>query len=325
MARAKRTKKLTELLSLYRTMLLVRRAEERLRVLFADGEVPGFIHLSLGQEAVAAGVAAALGPDDTLASTHRGHGHALARGMALDGFFLELMGRAGGICGGRGGSMHVADTSLGMLGANGIVGAGLSLAVGSALAHQVRRGQAIAVAFFGDGAMAEGALHESLNLSSLWRLPLLFVCENNGWGEFTPTERQFVAKLANIAAAFGVPAETVDGRDVEAVSEAAKKLRREILKSGGPRILECTVHRFGGHFEGDPQKYRDPAQLAELERHDPLVHAADKLRGLGAGENELQALAAEVEAEIEAAVTQARATPAAEIDDIAALVYRAAL
>jgi len=323
MARTTRRKKDDERLALYRSMLLIRRAEERLRVLFADGEVPGFIHLSIGQEAVAAGVASALGPDDTLASTHRGHGHALARGMALEGFFLELMGRQGGICGGRGGSMHVADTSIGMLGANGIVGAGLAIAVGSALAHQVKGRDAIAVAFFGDGAMAEGALHESLNLAALWKLPLLLVCENNGWSEFSPTERQFAAKLSDVAAAFGVPSRTVDGRDVEAVAEAAAKLRREIVGGGGPRVLECTVHRFGGHFEGDPQRYRDPAQLAELDRHDPLALAAAKLAKAGVAETELTALAAEVEEQIERAVGRARAAPPPPADDIAGLVYRA--
>jgi acetoin:2,6-dichlorophenolindophenol oxidoreductase subunit alpha len=324
MARATEAKKQTAGLALYRSMLLIRRAEERLRVLFADGEVPGFIHLSIGQEAVAAGVASVLGPDDTLASTHRGHGHALARGMALDGFFLELMGRAGGICGGRGGSMHVADTSIGMLGANGIVGAGLSIAVGSALAHQVKGRQAVAVAFFGDGAMAEGALHESLNLAALWKLPLLLVCENNGWSEFSPTERQFAAKLAAVAGAFGVPCETVDGRDAETVAAAAKRLRGEILKRGGPRVLECRVHRFGGHFEGDPQKYRDPAQLAELGSHDPLTLAGTRLAKAGVGKAELARLATEVETEIEAAVNLARAAPPPSTDDIAGLVYESA-
>lgn len=323
MARGKQKERPEAALVRYRTMLLIRKAEERLRTLFADGEVPGFIHLSIGQEAVAAGVASALGTEDTLASTHRGHGHALARGMALDGFFLELLGRQGGICGGRGGSMHVADTSIGMLGANGIVGAGLSIALGSAYAHQVRGRRAIAVAFFGDGAMAEGALHECLNLAQLWRLPLLFVCENNGWGEFTPTERQFAARLPALAAAFGIEAETVDGREVETVAAAAARLRGEILGGGGPRVLECTVQRFGGHFEGDPQKYRDPAELAALDNHDPLARAAARLNADGMTMRELAALADEVAAEVEAAVARARAAPAPPVDDIAGLVYRA--
>src|SRR5271156_4463003 len=173
-----------ELLRLYAEMRLIREVEQRLSVLFGDGEIPGFIHLSIGQEAVAVGIAAALQRHDTLASNHRGHGHALAKGLDVSRFFLEILGRSEGYCGGRGGSMHVADMSVGMLGANGIVGAGLSIALGSALAHRTLGRPAIAVAFFGDGALAEGLLHECLNLAAVWRLPLLFVCENNGWGEF---------------------------------------------------------------------------------------------------------------------------------------------
>jgi len=169
------------LLDLYRQLLLIRRSEERLSTMFADGEVPGFIHLSIGQEAVSVGVMSALTAEDTIASTHRGHGHAIAKGLPLDGFFSELLARDEGLCRGRGGSMHVADMSVGMLGANGIVGAGLSIALGSALAHKRLGRHAVAVAFFGDGALAEGLLHECLNMAALWRLPLLFVCENNGW------------------------------------------------------------------------------------------------------------------------------------------------
>src|SRR4051794_26289270 len=190
MARNRRGGDAEQILALYWRMLTVRRAEQRLSTLFADGEIPGFIHLSIGQEAVAVGVAAVLGPADTVASNHRGHGHALAKGMPLVPFFLEVMGKAEGICGGRGGAMPVADMGVGMLGANGIVGAGTSLALGSALAFQVRGEPHVAAVFFGDGAVAEGLVHECLNLAALWQLPLLFVCENNGWAEFSPTSRQ---------------------------------------------------------------------------------------------------------------------------------------
>jgi pyruvate dehydrogenase E1 component alpha subunit len=322
MARRNRSKTLDQAVGLYGEMLVIRRAEERLQRLFADGEVPGFLHLSIGQEAVAVGVAAALRADDTLASTHRGHGHALARGMALDGFFAELMGKEEGICRGRGGSMHVADTSIGMLGANGIVGAGLSIAVGSALAHQVRGRDAVAVAFFGDGSMAEGALHESMNLASIWRLPLLFVCENNGWGEFSPTSEMVAPKLQDLAAAFKIPATEIDGGDVELVARTATKLRREILKAGGPRLLECEVQRFGGHFEGDPQKYRDAAELADLERHDPIRRCVERLAALGLDEAERDQVEAGVEARIEAAVAAARAGSAPLPKNLSDGVYR---
>src|SRR4051794_1274144 len=192
------------LVELYRVMARIRAAENHLIKLFADSEVPGFIHLSIGQEAVAAGVMAALEPRDTIATTHRGHGHVIARGIDLGLFFKKVMGKAGGVCRGRGGSMHIADLSLGVLGANGIVGAGIPIAMGSAVAHSVRKTGGVAVVFFGDGAMAEGVLHETLNLAALWRLPLVLVCENNGWSEFSPTSRQFSGTLRGLAAAFGI-------------------------------------------------------------------------------------------------------------------------
>ncbi len=242
-----------------------------------------------------------------MASTHRGHGHALAKGVALDGFFMEIMGRDTGICRGRGGSMHVADMSVGMLGANGIVGAGIPLAVGSALAHQTRRTGGLAVAFFGDGALAEGVLHESLNLASLWKLPVLFVCENNGWSEFSPTARQFTANVRALAAAFGVEGERVDGNDAEAVEAAADELVGAIRKGGGPRVLECVTRRVRGHYEGDPQKYRDDAE-ADPDA-DPLARSLVRLGKAGVPRDEIDAMAAEVEAEIEAAVVAARAAP----------------
>lgn len=259
-----------ELLRLHELMTLIRHVELRLGKLFADGEVPGFIHLSIGQEAVAAGVGAALSAQDTVASTHRGHGHALAKGLELEAFFLELMAREEGMCGGRGGSMHVADMTLGMLGANAIVGASIPIALGSALAHRTLQRSAVAVGFFGDGAMAEGVLHESMNMAALWNLPLLFVCENNGWAEFSPTSRQFNAPLSGLASAFGIPHQKLDGGDPEAVFVAARQAVEAMRPGGGPRVLEFTTHRFRGHYEGDPQKYRDAGELEGLDEHDPL-------------------------------------------------------
>jgi pyruvate dehydrogenase E1 component alpha subunit len=302
------------LLALYRSMLRVRSVETALIKLFADGEVPGFIHLSLGQEGVAAGVNAALDARDSLATTHRGHGHVLARGIGLDLFFKEIMGRAGGICGGRGGSMHVADMSLGVLGANGIVGAGIPIALGSALAHAVRRTGGVAVAFFGDGAMAEGVLHETLNIAALWKLPLLLVCENNGWSEFSPTARQFAPRLCDLAAAFGIAHTQADGRDAEQVADAAAALVAAMRTGGGPRVLECRTQRVRGHYEGDPQKYRDPAELQALAAEDPLAHTLAALQARGVAAAALDALKAEVNAEVQAAVERARqdALPAFE-------------
>jgi TPP-dependent pyruvate/acetoin dehydrogenase alpha subunit len=295
------------LLPLYRTMRLVRQVEQALSKLFADGEVPGFIHLSIGQEAIAAGVASALQAQDSLATTHRGHGHVLARGMAVEGFFKEIMGRDGGLCRGRGGSMHVADLSLGILGANGIVGAGIPIALGSAVAHQVRQTGGVAVAYFGDGAMAEGVLHETLNLAALWRLPLLLVCENNGWSEFSPTSRQFAAKLQALAAAFGIGYDPVDGNDALAVADAALSATAALRAGDGPRVLECVTHRVRGHFEGDPQKYRDADELQAAAERDPLARARAALLHAGTKADAIERIDAEVAVRIDAAIAAARA------------------
>lgn len=291
---------------LYGELLLIRRAEEHLVTLFADGEVPGFIHLSIGQEAVSVGVMNALGPDDTIASTHRGHGHAIAKGLPLEGFFAELLGKETGLCKGRGGSMHVADMSIGMLGANGIVGAGLSIALGSALAHKTLEREAVAVAFFGDAACAEGLLHECLNLAALWRLPLLFVCESNGWGEFLPTSKQIAFELQQLAAAHGIPYESVDGNDVAAVSLLADRVIGGIRAGAGPAIIECHTHRIRGHYEGDAQKYRDMTELAGLAERDPITVTARQLAMHEIGEDRLAELLSGVDARIDAAVAAAR-------------------
>lgn len=293
------------LLDLYGKLVLIRRSEERLSTMFADGEVPGFIHLSIGQEAVSAGVMSALTDQDTIASTHRGHGHAIAKGLALDGFFLELLARDEGLCRGRGGSMHVADMSVGMLGANGIVGAGLPIALGSAMAHQQLGKTAIAVAFFGDGALGEGLVHECFNLAALWGLPLLFVCENNGWSEFLPTSKQISFKLGDLAAAHKLPHVAVDGNDVAAVAAAADRIVAQV-RSGRPAVLECMTIRVRGHFEGDAQKYRDAAEVATLAERDPVRITATQLKRLGVSESALGAVADTAEQRVEAAVTAAR-------------------
>ena len=302
---------------LYSTMFLIRRAEERLSRLFAEGAIPGFLHLSLGQEAVAAGVCAALGPADTIASTHRGHGHALAKGVDVDGFFAEIMGKASGLCGGRGGSIHVAEIGVGMLGANGIVGGGLPLALGSAWAHQLQGKGGVAVAFFGDGALAEGAMHECLNLASLWKLPIVFCCENNGWSEFSPQANQLATDPVRLATAFNIRYEHADGIDVEAVATAAAASIAHARAGNGPVVLECATFRWHGHFEGDPQKYRAADNLAAARAKDPVKNYREILLARGTAAARLDAAEAQVEARIEAAITKAR--DAAEPDVAAAL------
>jgi pyruvate dehydrogenase E1 component alpha subunit len=306
------------LLRFYEQLQLIRQCEARLGQLFADGEVPGFIHLSIGQEAVSVGVMSALGDQDTVASTHRGHGHALAKGIPLDGFFAELLARADGVCGGRGGSMHVADMRVGMLGANGIVGAGAPIALGSALAHRNRRTGRIAVSFFGDGALAEGVLHETFNMAALWKLPLLFVCEANGWSEFSPSARQIAFDVAAWSASYGVPHRRVDGNDVEAVADAAEELAAGVRAGRGPMLLECVTSRVRGHFEGDAQKYR---QAAEAQARDPLDVVAGRLSAQGLRDGELAAVADEVRARIDSAVAAARASGPASFAAAIADVY----
>jgi len=309
-----------ELLGQYRVLVTIRRAEERLASLFAQGEVPGFIHLSIGQEAVSAGVMSTLGAADTIASTHRGHGHAIAKGLPLEGFFAEVLAKDSGVCRGRGGSMHVADMSLGMLGANGVVGAGFSIALGSALAHRTLGRDAIAVAFFGDGALAEGLLHECLNLASLWSLPMLFLCENNGWGEFTSTDKQLAFKFRDLVAAYDIAHESVDGNDVALVAAAAKRAT-ETVRKGRPAALECLTTRVRGHFEGDAQKYRSAAEIEGLALRDPLVIARRRLAEFGVTDAQCASIAADVESRIGAAIAAARTGRDADFEAAIADVY----
>lgn len=310
-----------DLVGFFEQMTLIRRVEERAGRLFAEGKIPGFVHLGIGQEAVPVGVCSALSREDTIASTHRGHGHALAKGMDLDGFFAEVMGRADGICAGRGGSIHVAQMSVGMLGANGIVGGGLPIAVGSALAHQVKETSHVAVTFFGDGALSEGALHECLNLSALWKLPLLFVCENNGWSEFSPTADQFRATLERLAGAFEIPYRQVDGSDVEQVAAATRTAVAGLRNASGPFVLECKTWRWGGHYEGDPQKYRTRGDKDDARGHDPLEVTSRRLAERGMTSEQLRDINTEVQLRVDAAVARALASEEPEFGPALADVY----
>jgi TPP-dependent pyruvate/acetoin dehydrogenase alpha subunit len=302
----------TELLrQMFRTMVLIREAEETLLRLFQQARMPGFIHSYIGEEATAVGVCAALRPDDYIASHHRGHGHILAKGGDLKLFFAELYGRSAGYCKGKGGSMHVADLSLGILGANGIVGAGIPIAAGAALAAKMQGTDRIAVSFTGDGASDIGAFHESLNLASLWELPTICVVENNGYADFiSQRDHQKIERISDRAAAYGMPGLTVDGNDVLEVYMAAKEAVERARSGGGPTLLECVTYRWRGHFEGDPQPYRSQEEVEEWKRRDPLKIAENRLRQHDAlTDDDKQAMVAAIRREIQDAVAFAEAAP----------------
>ncbi|MBO0801613.1 MAG: thiamine pyrophosphate-dependent dehydrogenase E1 component subunit alpha [Nocardiopsaceae bacterium] len=265
-----------EALRLYESMVLIRRVEERLRDDSAAGKLPGAVHLYIGEEAVATGVCAHLTDRDYATSTHRGHGHFLAKGGDVRAMMAEIRGKREGICRGMGGSMHVADLSKGILGANGIVGAGLSIACGAAFGAQLDGSGRVAVCFFGDGAANQGALMETLNVSALWRLPLVFVCEHNGFAEFTPAAQVTAGRIADRARAFGIPAEEFDGNDVTEVWRAAGNAIRRAREGGGPSFLEARTYRIQGHFEAESfvlggGSYRGAEEIEEWRSRDPIA------------------------------------------------------
>lgn len=299
-----------DLLEMHRRMLVVRGFEQRVAACYRDGEVPGFVHLSIGQEAAAVGACWPLRPADVITSTHRGHGHCLAKGLEPFPMFAELLARADGTNRGRGGSMHVADPGIGIFGANGIVAAGLPIAVGAALAARLRGDGSVAVAFFGDGAVAAGAFHEAVNLAALWRLPVVFFCENNGYAEFSPAPTQHAAPLERRAAGYGVPYTAVDGNDVVAVATAAAGAVERARAGEGPAIVEAFTYRHHGHYEGDPERYRTEEEVAEWAGRDPLLVHARRLRAAGVADGEVQALEAAVGRSLDEALDAARRSPA---------------
>jgi 2-oxoisovalerate dehydrogenase E1 component len=300
----------SDLLEMQRRMLLIRGFEERVAGLYRDGLVPGFVHLSIGQEAAAVGACWPLRSDDVITSTHRGHGHCLAKGLDPLGMFAELMGRAEGTNRGRGGSMHIADPKLGIFGANGIVAAGLPIAVGAATASQIRGGDGVAVAFFGDGAVAQGAFHEALNLAAVWKLPVIFFCENNGYSEFSPAETQHATTLEHRAVGYAVPFHPVDGNDVVATASTMGGAVEQARSGSGPVIVEASTYRWHGHYEGDPQRYRSPEELSAWQERDPLVLHRQRLTDVGISETEIKVLEESVADELDVAVERARTLPA---------------
>ena len=301
----------SQLLHLYEQMTTIREFEERAGKEFAAGKVPGFVHLYAGEEAVAVGVCAHLTDDDYITSHHRGHGHCIAKGVSLREMVAELLGREAGACRGKGGSMHIADVNKGMLGANGIVGGGFPLATGAGLtAKHNGRGQ-VAVCFFGDGAANQGTFHEGLNLSGIWKLPVVFVAENNGYAETTPvTYHMSCRDIADRAAGYGMPGVTVDGLDVFAVYEAAGEAIARARRGEGPSLIECKTYRYHGHFEGDTIRERTKEEEEAYHARDPITALRRSIidRGI-AQEAELDAIDKRVQNSIDLAWEFAEAQP----------------
>ncbi|MEJ2554823.1 MAG: thiamine pyrophosphate-dependent dehydrogenase E1 component subunit alpha [Anaerolineae bacterium] len=297
-------------LQLYETMQRIRKFELAVAELFARGKIPGFLHTYVGEEAVAAGVCAALRPDDKIISTHRGHGHLIAKGGHLDLMMAELFGKRTGYCKGKGGSMHIAEPELGMLGANAIVGAGIAIINGAALTAQYLGTDQVAVAFFGDGASNTGVFHEALNMASVWNLPSIFVCENNGYAESTPRhQHQKIEDIAARAKAYDMPAATVDGNDVGAVYLAAQEAVARARSGGGPSLIEAKTYRLRGHYEGDPQIYRRREEVEAWEKKEPVERWREALLERGISLVQIEEIEAQIEEELERAVVFAEESP----------------
>ncbi|HKY06677.1 MAG TPA: thiamine pyrophosphate-dependent dehydrogenase E1 component subunit alpha [Candidatus Binatia bacterium] len=263
---------------LLRRMWLIRAFEEKASALYAERQIVGLLHLGVGQEAVAVGVCSSLRQDDYVYGGHRSHGHAIAKGADINRLMAELAGRATGYCSGKGGSMHIVAKECGFMTATGVVGGTIPMALGAAFAAQQKRKKQVAVVFFGDGAGQAGPFHESLNIASLWRLPVIFICENNGYAEFTPLSAHTkVERLAQHAKTYGISAITVDGNELFAVRDAAAKAVAACRAGKGPAFIECLTHRLRGHYEGDPAKYRELSELAQWKKKDPIGRVARAL------------------------------------------------
>ena len=298
-----------QVLEMYRRMRRIRRFEERASDLYKATEIPGFLHLSIGQEASAVGACWPLTARDGITSTHRGHGHVLAKGLDAASMMAELMGKETGTCHGRGGSMHIADPGLGVYGANGIVAAGLPIAGGVATAAKLRGAGDVVVAFFGDGAVAQGMFHEAVNLAAVWELPVVFFCENNGYSEFSAAADQHRASLSARAAGYGIDYEHVDGNDVVAVAQTMTRVVQGLRDGAGPILIEAETYRWHGHYEGDPERYRSPEEVAAAKQTDPLLIARQHLAIAGVDVALTDAIDEEIDKEIEAAIEQARSAP----------------
>jgi pyruvate dehydrogenase E1 component alpha subunit len=308
---------------LLRQMLRIRRLEETCVELYSATKIRGFLHVMIGEEAIAAGVMSVLDPDDAVVATYREHGHALLRGVSAEAILAEMYGRQEGCCRGRGGSMHLFDKATRFYGGNAIVAGGLPLAVGLALADKMRGRDRVTACFFGDGAVAEGEFHESLNLAALWQLPVLFVCENNLYAMGTAlryTESQ--TDLALKAAAYEIPAWPADGMDAVAVAEAARRAVDAVRSGGGPHFLELRTYRFRAHSMFDPERYRDKAEVAGWVERDPITTLREGLRSDGLlSDDDWTAMQQEVDAEMEKAVAFAEAGTPEPVDELLRFVY----
>lgn len=313
-----------DLLDVYRKMKTIREFEERLHIDFSRGDIPGFVHLYAGEEAVGVGVLQHLHDGDRIASTHRGHGHCIAKGVDVIGMMKEIYGKKDGVCHGKGGSMHIADLAKGMMGANGILGAGAPLICGAALAAKYRGNGDVGVTFCGDGAANQGTVLESLNLAAIWHLPVIFVIENNGYAEATSRQYATAANsFADRGVGFGVPGITVDGDDFFAVYEAAGEVIRRAREGGGPALLECKTNRFYGHFEGDAQTYRAPGELDDIRaNHDCLKIFRQRVLEAGALQAaDLDTVDRAVAELIERSVAEARVAAEPDAADLLTDVY----
>lgn len=312
-------------LRMYRKMLEIRYFEEKIVEVYAQGLMPGLAHLYIGEEAVAVGVCEALDKQDLITSTHRGHGHCIAKGGDLNKMMAEMFGKATGYCRGKGGSMHISDIELGIVGANGIVGGGIPLATGAALSAVMRRSGQVVACFFGDGASNQGSFHESLNLAALWRLPVIYVCENNQYGISVAQHRhQAIKDIAVRASAYGVPGVVVDGNDVEEVYKVTCEAVERARKGQGPTLIECKTYRWRGHHEGDPNRgirYRPTEEIKEWEQRCPILRLESRLLESGISRSQLDEIKAQVRKAVEAAVEFANASPFPPLEEITSDVY----
>lgn len=311
-----------KLLDMYETMLKIRYFEEKVDELFKKRLIMGTTHLYVGEEAVAAGACAAIRPDDYILSTHRGHGHCIAKGGDLNKMMAELHGKATGYCKGKGGSLHIADVESGNLGANGIVGGGIPIAPGAGLSAKMRGTDQVTLCFFGDGAVNQGAFHESINLASVWKLPVVYILENNLYGMSTAVSKASnVEDLAVRAQGYGIEGVIVDGNDVEAVYEAVSKAVEKARKGGGPTLIECKTYRQKGHSKSDQRKYRTREEEREWLKRDPIPRAKKRLIEMGVPEEELDELEQQVKQKIEAAVEYANESPYPDVEELTKDVY----
>ncbi|KKB36236.1 thiamine pyrophosphate-dependent dehydrogenase E1 component subunit alpha [Bacillus thermotolerans] len=309
---------------MYQKMLEIRKFEDKVHELFAQGILPGFVHLYAGEEAVAVGVCAHLNEKDSITSTHRGHGHCIAKGCDLDGMMAEIYGKVTGLCKGKGGSMHIADLDKGMLGANGIVGGGFPLACGAALTAKYKKTDNVSVCFFGDGANNHGTFHEGINLAAIWKLPVVFVAENNGYGEATPfSYASSCEQIVDRAKGYNIPGIRVDGKDVLAVYQAAEEAVQRARRGEGPTLIECVTYRNYGHFEGDAQTYKKDEEKKEHKTEKDAIIQFKKhlLSQQILPENELTALEESVEKAVEHSVKFSEESPYPEASELLKDVY----